>query len=164
MYNLLHNVNIDRRIMKPKLLMLNILLTSWLFAVLSNSGFAQLSQQLANYPNNATKMMLPFVKNNIAKNNVELHADFNVKISPNPTSGWVKVTVAPIINGYKQTLLVKIESSKAELYDLKGNLIFEKTDFGNEVELDMSHCSAGVYFVKIYINNKEKKDLKIMKN
>ena len=140
--------------MKTNLLIVNVLLV-----ILANSGFAQLVQQSNDYKNNLTNIKSP-----LTKNNIEGNEDFNIKISPNPTTGEVKLNIVPVINLYKPTLLIKIKTTKAELYDLQGNIVFEKTDFGDELNLDIFHYAIGVYFMKICINDNLTKDVKIIKN
>ncbi len=66
----------------------------------------------------------------------ETEAFNEIKIGPNPTKGIVTILNDHAVNG------------SAQLFDINGRLLFEKT-LTKETELDLSNYTKGVYLVKI---------------
>jgi hypothetical protein len=70
-------------------------------------------------------------------NNIDLDRNFNC--FPNPTTGTLTIQATQKLNG-----------AVCKILALDGKVLFEESDLqGNEVQLDLSQLSAGMYFVSI---------------
>ncbi len=70
------------------------------------------------------------------------NSDMGVEVYPNPTNGIVNLSIAGNISN----------SLEINIFDIAGKVVISKThESGTEnVKIDMSELSDGVYFVKIY--------------
>jgi hypothetical protein len=59
---------------------------------------------------------------------------------PNPTAGLVYISSEELISG-----------SHLQIFDVRGNVVFEQTSFSNNgmIQVDLSHQGQGLYFIKI---------------
>jgi len=75
----------------------------------------------------------------------------NVNIYPNPTVGKITISAPNPISG-------------VQLYNLSGKLVQERTAIhSNQVQLDMRNKMAGIYFLKIKLQNGKVNSYKIVK-
>lgn len=68
---------------------------------------------------------------------------FGIKITPNPTSGLIKITLGSLSEN----------TATAEIRNIEGKLIQSET-FSNELNLDLSNQPKGIYLLKLIIDNK----------
>ena len=74
-------------------------------------------------------------------------------IYPNPTERYVELNITKL----------NMQNVSAEVYDITGKLLFSKNIDANDCEIDMQSCHAGIYFIKIYMADKEIKVCKVIK-
>lgn len=63
-------------------------------------------------------------------------------VFPNPTSGWVRMVAA-------------VGVTRCQVFDLMGNLLQEAAPSGLDFDMDLSHCPAGMYIIKVQMANGE---------
>ena len=63
-------------------------------------------------------------------------------VFPNPTSGWVRMVAA-------------VGITRCQVFDLMGNLLLEAAPSGFDFDMDLSHCPAGMYIIKVQMANGE---------
>ena len=63
-------------------------------------------------------------------------------VFPNPTSGWVRMVAA-------------VGITRCQVFDLMGNLLQEAAPSGLDFDMDLSHCPAGMYIIKVQMANGE---------
>ena len=63
-------------------------------------------------------------------------------VFPNPTSGWVR-------------MVATVGVTRCQVFDLMGNLLQEAAPSGLDFDMDLSHCPAGMYIIKVQMANGE---------
>ena len=70
----------------------------------------------------------------------EIIDNLQLSVYPNPTTGLINIGSEKLTSG-----------SNLQVFDVRGNIIFEQTSFNNNgmVQLDLSHQGQGLFFIKI---------------
>jgi hypothetical protein len=78
----------------------------------------------------------------------------NLELFPNPFSSGIQINFTGMSNTQKPSVLI---------FDILGKEVFRKNDLGIENKLELDQLSAGVYLVKISINNQNFSSYRIEK-
>ncbi|GAB4278054.1 MAG: hypothetical protein Kow0068_01500 [Marinilabiliales bacterium] len=84
----------------------------------------------------------------------EVLGDYSLTIYPNPTKGLLKINITGIEPG---------ASSKINLYDLSGKLVYQNNQGTGTDIIDISEQPSGTYILKVNIGS-QKTEWKIMKH
>lgn len=85
---------------------------------------------------------------------VEEFNEKQLKIYPNPSHNFVTVDWDKEISG----------SLNLSIYDIQGKLIYTLPDLPRKKEIDLTHFSAGIYFIQLETNHKLIKTTKLVKH
>jgi YD repeat-containing protein len=102
-------------------------------------------------------LLLPPVEpdyDKMATDIVLVEGELNTTVYPNPTKGLLKIEIS------NMPLNAKTE---ARLYNLSGNQVMIRKDFGNNYDMDLSNMKDGTYILRIRISNRIF-DWKVIKN
>ena len=114
---------------------LNCITLTAAFTLIAAMGFAQKN---ANDVVSKREIMQDFFVA-AAVNITEVHNDISLKVYPNPTNGQLRITYSG--TGH---------APSAQIYDVVGNLLQSKiVNLQSEIEVDISHFPAGLYFLKV---------------
>jgi len=67
-----------------------------------------------------------------------------IQIYPNPTRGLIRVDIP----------LSENDLARISLYDMQGRLLMDMKSAGTSTEVDLSGQPAGIYLMRIFLNNK----------
>ena len=96
----------------------------------------------------------------------ELVQNVNIQLFPNPTTGELTITNRSPVRGKLSAANYELQITNVEIFDIYGKQLSSSTPFnfparGGDLtssshhKIDISHLSAGVYFVKIYTEKGE---------
>ncbi len=120
-----------------------------------------------SYTVGSWKVPNPFLTSVIIKNknknkNIKSQSNekFNMAVFPNPVGTVLNVAI---------TSKDEFNDVFVGIYDLKGNLLISKKDFSNyasfyKISVRTNFLPQGIYYVKVILNNKIEKNIKILKN
>lgn len=78
-------------------------------------------------------------------------------IYPNPTTDFLKLTV-------DESATFSSGSITYQLSDINGKILGNRNITNNEIIIKMTHFTTGIYFLRIFQGNTEKKSFKIIKH
>ena len=80
--------------------------------------------------------------------------NLSVSVYPNPTTDYLTLSIGEF----------DISNLSYQLYDIRGKLLQNEKNIGNQTSISMSNLVPATYFVKVIQGNKEVKVFKITKN